>query len=85
MCGFGGWQESLDFSYDAIYFILIGQGNHEKLVAFVETDNTVGEQPDAAEKRIAAHQPAYWRAHDASGLKNLRKHRRTRCTTNSSQ
>jgi len=32
---------SFNLSYDAIHFFLIGEGNHEKLIAFVETDNTV--------------------------------------------
>jgi len=41
------WQEALDFLDDARDLILIGKSDHEKLVAFVETNHAVGKQPNA--------------------------------------
>ena len=36
-----GGEEALDFADDASDFFLVGEGNHEELVALVETDHAV--------------------------------------------
>ena len=64
----GGRQQTLNLTHDTIHFILIRKRNHEKLIAFVETDDAVGKQPDRAEKRIPAYQPTHRRTNHASWL-----------------
>src|ERR1051325_4631626 len=49
-------QQSLNFLHDARDLFLICQRHHEELVALMETDNAVREEPDAFEQGIAAEQ-----------------------------
>ena len=47
-------KQSLDLSHNLGDLFLIGQRDHEELIALVETDQTIRKQPYAIEERIAA-------------------------------
>src|ERR1041385_5723983 len=74
-------QKSLDLAHHAIYFVLICQRNHEKFVALVKADNSVGEKPDAIEKWVTAEQPTDRCAADADRIHDLHKQRRAHGAT----
>src|SRR5260370_4407685 len=76
-----GREQPLNLSHYAIHFFLIRQGDHEKLVALMEANHAIREQPNSVEKWIAAEYPAYRRAGDADGIYNLGEHYRARCAT----
>ncbi|MBL8203565.1 MAG: serine/threonine-protein kinase [Blastocatellia bacterium] len=51
-------QQSFDFFHNLLHFVLIGQRNHKKPVAFANANDAVGKEPDAVQQRIRAENQA---------------------------
>src|SRR3954468_15693308 len=68
----GRRKQPLYLADDSLRILLIFECDHEELVALLDADDSVGEEPDGVEHRVAAEEPAYWCADDWAGLKYLR-------------
>src|SRR3954471_11996348 len=80
-----GRQQPFNLSHHAIHFFLIRQGDHEKFVALVETDDAVGEEPDAIKHWIAAENPTYRRAGNTDRVYYLCEHHSAHRATEGAQ
>ena len=55
--GRGRGQEAPDLADDALGGLHVLQGNHKELVALLDADDAVAEEPDGVEDGVAAEEP----------------------------
>src|SRR5829696_5265453 len=69
----GRGQEAPYLADDALGGLDILERDHEELVALLDADDAVAEEPDGVEDGVAAEEPTDGRADDGAGLKDLRE------------